>query len=164
MTVTYEESYLRSGQARADLSALNTRFVHNFVTNDVAAHAELLHPAFVAIQGDGSVLDREAYLRGWATGFSAEAIPYWDTRAEVIRVIGTVGLVRSTNGFVVRVDGVESERFLTYTDTYVYELGHWLCVQAQLTPVQPAHVPPASTIVSVYQDGVREPAPGSAPR
>lgn len=156
MTLAAEEYYLRSEQAAADLRALNARFIHNFVTNDVDGHARLLHETFVAIQSDGSVLDRETYLKNWATGFSAEAIPYWDTRAEVIRVLGPLGLVRSTNVFVVRHGDTEVERATTYTDSYLFESGQWLCVQAQLTAVQPAHVPPPATIVGIYRDGVKQ--------
>lgn len=31
------------------LSALNKRFIHNFVTNDVQSHDAILHPHFRAI-------------------------------------------------------------------------------------------------------------------
>lgn len=151
---------IRYVQAADDLRALNARFIHNFVTNDVEGHSRLLHETFVAIQSDGSVLDRATYLRNWATGFSAQAIPYWDTRGEVIRIVGGLGLVRSTNVFVVRNDGEEIERATTYTDTYLFVRGQWLCVQAQLTAVQPAHVPAASTIVSVYREGLKEEVAG----
>jgi len=148
--------YLQSGQAITDLRAINARFIHNFVTNDIVAHGLLLHETFVAIQRDGSVLDRATYLDQWATGFSAEAIPYWETRGEVIRIVGDVGLVRSTNVFVVRRDGEEHELASTYTDTYVFTDGRWLCLQAQLTSTEPPHVPAAATVVSIYRDGVKQ--------
>ena len=137
-----------------ELRAINAQYIHNFITNDVENHARLLHPDFEAIRGDGSVVTRSEYLRDWAKAFSPEVIPYWDTRDESITVVGETALVRSTNRFLIRRDGVETEQVTTYTDTYVFVDGRWLCVQAQTTPVAAAHVPPESTIVSVYVDGV----------
>ena len=136
-----------------ELREINARFIHNFVTNDARAHGRLLHEAFVAIQSDGSVLDRATYLARWPTGFDPDVIPYWDTRGETITVVGDVALVRSTNVFVVVSDGAETKRATTYTDTYLRREGRWLCVQAQLTPVAPPYVPGVDTIVSVYVRG-----------
>lgn len=141
----------------AELRALNARFIHNFVTNDVPSHDDLLHPDFVCVQGDGSLLDRAAYLRGWATGFDPDVIPRWETRDELITIVGDVGLVRSTNVFTVASDGTVSERAIRYTDTYLHEGDRWWCLQAQLTPVAPAHTPGPETTVSVYLRGVKQP-------
>lgn len=146
----------RPANALDDLRRINARFVHNFVTNDVAAHERLLHPAFVTLQGDGSVLDRAAYLAQWATGFSPEAIPYWDARGEHITVLDDVALVRAVNQFVVVADGQDVLRAARYTDTYVRAGDRWLCVQAQITPVPPQHVPPEDTIVNLYVRGVKQ--------
>jgi hypothetical protein len=151
---TVDDVYLRSERAVEELRAINARFIHNFVTNDAEGHSRLLHETFVAIQSDGSVLDRATYLKNWESGFSAEVIPYWDTRGEIIRVVGSTALVRATNAFVVCKDGVEVERATTYTDTYTYVHGEWLCLQAQSTAVQPVHAPAATTIISVYRAGV----------
>lgn len=155
MTST-DDDYLASPQALEDLRAIHARFIHNFVTNDVPSHDALLHPDFVTIQSNGAKLDRAAYLTQWATGFSPEVIPYWDTRDEHITVVDNVALVRATNRFVAVVDGVSSEHVLTYTDTYVHRDGAWTCIQAQITPVRPEHHPGDDTIISVYVDGVRQ--------
>jgi hypothetical protein len=32
-----------------ELRALNARFIHNFVTNDVVSHDAILHPGFINI-------------------------------------------------------------------------------------------------------------------
>jgi hypothetical protein len=137
------------------LRMLNARFVHNFVTNDVARHDSLLHPLFTAIQSDGSVLDRVAYLAGWARGFDPRVIPYWDTRGEHITVVGDTALVRATNVFDV-VMGTRSWRAITYTDTYVRAGGSWLCLQAQLTAVTADVLPDPATIVNRYVHGVAQ--------
>ena len=137
-------------QAVDDLRVINAQFIDNFVTNDVAAHDALLHPSFLYVRGDGSRVDRATYLDGWATGFDPEVIVYWDVRDELITVVGDVALVRSTNKETIRQDGREVTSMSTYTDTYVVEDGHWLCAQAQITPVARDNEPADDTIVAVW--------------
>lgn len=152
--------YLASSLALADLSALNARFIENFVTNDVAAHDALLHPLFSAIQSDGRQIDRASYLRRWATGFDPDVIVYWDLRDERIAIFGNIALVRATNKHVMRraggKAGDETAGMTIYTDIYLYERGAWSCIQAQSTTVAPGQEPGDDTILSVYIKGVRQ--------
>lgn len=143
-------------EAVRDLRRLNALFIENFVRNDVAAHDAILHPDFIYIRSDGGRVDRATYLRGWATGFDPQVIPYWDVRDELITVIGDVGLVRATNKEIVRRDGHEIAAMSTYTDTYVREGGAWKCLQAQITPVAKGREPGDETIISIYLDGIRQ--------
>lgn len=135
------------------LRALNKRFIHNFVTNDVASHDAILHPAFRAIQPDGSFKARDAYLRYWASGFDPKVIPYSDMRGETIVVLGSTALVGAVTRWVRVRDGAETIGMTRYTDTYVLEGDKWLCVLAQLTLVAPKHYPLDETIVVKYLDG-----------
>lgn len=135
------------------LRALNKRFIHNFVTNDIVSHGALLHPAFRAIQPNGGLVARDAYLRYWATGFDSGVITYWDMRGETIVVAGTTALVGAVNRWVRVRDGAETVGMTRYTDTYVLEGGQWLCVLAQLTPVAPKQYPPDDGIVVRYLKG-----------
>ncbi len=163
---TAEAEYLASPRAVQDLRAINARFIHHFVTNDVVAHDALLHPDFVTIQGDGARLDRATYLAQWATGFSADRIPYWDTRDEQITVVGGVALVRATNRYVLATPGGATAARVevsTYTDTYVRHDGAWFCVQAQVTPVREEHQPGDDTVVSVYLHGEKQDLSGRRP-
>jgi len=139
------------------LRALNKRFIHNFVTNDVASHDAILHPAFRAIQPNGSLVARDAYLRYWASGFDPKVITYWDMRDETIVVAGATALVGAVNRWVRVRDGAETVGMTRYTDTYVLDGGQWLCVMAQLTTVAPEHVPADSTIVVKYLEGKLQP-------
>lgn len=136
------------------LRALNKRFIHNFVTNDVASHDTILHPAFRTIQPNGCLVSRDTYLRNWASGFDPRVIAYWDMRAETIVVAGTTALVGAVNRWVRVRDGAETIGMTRYTDTYVLEGGKWLCVLAQLTLVAPEHYPPDDTIVIRYFEGI----------
>ena len=138
------------------LSSLNKRFIHNFVTNDVASHDAILHPGFRAIYSAGNHIDRASYLKDWATGFDPDVITYWDMRDERINVYGDVALVGATNRWIRVREGVETPGMTCYTDTYVRAGGQWLCILAQLTPVAPENYPADDTIVVKYLRGVRQ--------
>jgi hypothetical protein len=136
-----------------ELRALNARFIHNFITNDVPSHDAILHEGFICITPLGARVGRADYLRAWATGFDAGRIPYYDYRDERIDVFGDTALVRSTNKRVSLADGVETVAMTLYTDIYVRRDGAWKCIQAQITPVAPANYPPDGTIVRKYVKG-----------
>ena len=136
------------------LKALNARFIHNFITNDVPSHDAILHRDFVCMTARGTRENRDAYLKRWATGFDPEVVVYWDTRDEQITIISNVALVRSTNKHTIKRGGTETTGMTTYTDTYLFENGEWKCIQAQLTPVIPAAYPDDDTVVGVYLKGV----------
>jgi hypothetical protein len=97
----------------ATLSALNKRFIHNFVTNDVPSHNAILHPLFRTIDTLGSHTDRASYLEEWATGFDPDVITYWDMRDERITLIGDVALVGATNRWTRVRNGIETVSILT---------------------------------------------------
>jgi ketosteroid isomerase-like protein len=147
---------LQSDATMDELRALNARFIHNFVTNDVASHDAILHQDFINIWPTGQRWDRASYLKYWATAFDPKIIVYWDVRDELITVIGDVALVRATNKSIRRRDGKEVTGMTTYTDTYLVADGAWKCIQAQITAVAPEHYPADDTIVSVYIEGKRQ--------
>ncbi len=142
--------------AHETLRALNARFIHNFVTNDVASHDAILHPDFVTIQSNGTRQTRKDYLVRWASGFDPGVIIYWDTRDEHIAIFGAVALVSATNKHTVRRDGRDETGMTAYTDTYFLENGQWRCIQAQLTPVATGQGPSDDTIVNVYIRGQKQ--------
>ncbi len=139
------------------LRALNARFIHNFVTNDVASHDAILHPRFICITQSGARRNRADYLRDWAHGFDPQVLLHWDTRDERIDVFGDVALVRATNKHIHRKDGAEITGMTCYTDTYLREQGRWLCIQAQLTTLTPQHYPAEHTVINTYLRGVLQP-------
>ena len=138
------------------LSALNKRFIHNFVTNDVTSQDAILHPSFRAIYSQGNHIDRASCLTRWATGFDPNVIIYWDMRYQRINVYGDLALVGATNRWIRVRDGIETLGMTCYTDTYVRTNGSWLCVLVQLTPVSPEHFPDDNSIVVKYLRGVRQ--------
>lgn len=140
----------------AELKALNARFIHNYVTNDVDSHDAMMHPDFICIGPKGTRQNRADYLRQWATQFDPEVVVYWDVRDEVITIIDNVALVRSTNKRTIRQDGTETTGMSTYTDTYLFQKGQWKCIQAQIQTLPPESYPGDETIVSVYIKGKRQ--------
>ena len=138
----------------AQLKLINARFIHNFVTNDVASHEKIIHPQFVHISSTGRWIDRAQYLHDWKTGFDPNVIVYWDYRNEKITVIGTTALVRSVNKYTLVKEGKEITAMSQYTDTYVKENGMWRCIQAQITNVGSENYPSDETIVKKYVRGV----------
>ncbi|MBI3504089.1 MAG: nuclear transport factor 2 family protein [Proteobacteria bacterium] len=135
------------------LRALNAKFIHNFVTNDVPSHDAILHERFRYIGSNGARQDRTAYLARWATGFDPDVLVYWDIRDERIDVFGDAALVCSVNKWIVAKDGKETSGMSLYTDAYVRENGGWKCIQAQITGVQPDQYPGDETIIRKYVRG-----------
>lgn len=137
-----------------ELRALNARFIHNYVTNDVVSHDQITHPRFLHMSSAGAIVDRATYLKQWASGFDPNVVVYWDMRGERIDVFGDFALVRAVNRHVLIKDGKEVTGMSAYTDTYVREDGRWLCVQAQITAVAPENYPSDDTIVCRYLKGL----------
>ncbi|MBK7306754.1 MAG: nuclear transport factor 2 family protein [Chitinophagaceae bacterium] len=130
------------------LKKLNAAFIHNFVTNDVAAHSLIIHKDFIRISSDGQCTGRKKYLEDWAHGFGDTK--YWDYRNEDIKIFGNMALVHSQNKCIIIQDGKELISYWMYTDTYIKENGEWKCVQAQIGKVTPENFARDETIVRKY--------------
>lgn len=138
----------------AELQALNRRFVHHFVTRDVAAHDALLHRRFHCITPDGARMERAGYLAYWATAFDPAVLVYWDLRDERIECFGSVALVSATNRWVRSRGAATVDGATCYTDTYIREDGRWRCVLAQLTPVGAPGERDSAGVVVRYHAGL----------
>jgi ketosteroid isomerase-like protein len=141
------------GDPLPELRALNAKFIHNFVTNDVPSHDAIIHQRFMCIMPNGIRMGRDDYLKHWAHAFDPEVLVYWDYRNEVITTFGNVALVVATNKHTRRKDGHDTTGMTTYTDTYLRQEGSWKCIHAQLTSVSPEHHPSDDTIVRKYIKG-----------
>jgi hypothetical protein len=117
------------------LSALNARFIKNFITQDTVSHNEIIHKDFVCINNDGSIIGRNEYMSGWSGAYERSGYTSFGFTDEYIRVFGNMALVRSKTVYVKKKDGQTIEGSTVYTDTYIKENGKWFCVQAQITPV-----------------------------
>lgn len=118
------------------LSALNKQFIQNFLHQDAVAHNEIIHPNFVCIESDGSIVHREEYLKNWASDYDHSGYQSFDYTDEFIRIFHDMALVRAKTVYTKSVGGKVVKGYTIYTDTYVKEHGQWKCVQAQITPVK----------------------------
>lgn len=117
------------------LSKLNAQFIENFVNEDVAAHEKIIHFDFVCINGDGTISNREDYMKSWATAYTESGYTSFSITDENIRIFGDMAMVRSKTVYAKKVNGEIVPGNSLYTDTYIKENGEWLCVQAHITPV-----------------------------
>jgi Domain of unknown function (DUF4440) len=117
------------------LSELNAQFIKNFINQDAVAHNKIIHKDFLCINSDGSITNREDYIKGWETGYQHSGYTTFSYTDEYIRIFGNMALVRSKTVFTKMADGKEVSGNSVYTDTYIKENGEWFCVQAQLTRI-----------------------------
>jgi hypothetical protein len=139
-TVVVSESLFRSNPQSMDddhqtLSALNKKFIHNFITQDTVAHNEIIHKDFVCIDNSGEIMNRRTYMEQWSHSFNDGKFESFTYHDEDIRIFGNMALVRSRTKYRKTGNG-KTEGGSVYTDTYVKEHGRWWCVQAQITPLK----------------------------
>ena|SRR5215203_422469 len=118
------------------LRELNAQFINNFLTQDTSSHNKIIHKDFICIESSGQIVNRETYMRNWATDHDNSGYLTFSYSNEVIRIFGNMALVRSRTNYSKIVDGKTVEGNTIYTDTYIKENGKWLCVQAQITSVR----------------------------
>ena len=118
----------------AQLSALNGQFIQDFLHNDTAAHNKIIYKDFVCIVGNGTVVNRDDYMKGWSHGYDASVYKSFVMQNELIRIFGNTALVRAETPYTYINNGKEISGTTIYTDTYIKLDGRWWCIQAQLTP------------------------------
>lgn len=118
----------------AQLSALNAQFIQNFLHNDTVAHNKIIYKDFVCIVGNGAVISRDDYMKGWSHGYDPTLYKSFVMQDEFIRVFGNTALVRAETPYNYIDNGKEMSGTTVYTDTYIKINGRWWCIQAQLTP------------------------------
>jgi ketosteroid isomerase-like protein len=111
------------------ITRLNQEYVDAFLKSDVAWYRDHLADDFVCIVGDGSVLDRDAFLRDTAGGPGVKSYALKDVR---VRSYGSFAVVNATGEFT-RLDGtIGTSR---YTDVWGLQDGKWKTVSAQITRI-----------------------------
>ena len=109
------------------LERLTWEYVNAFMNADVEWYRENLADEFVVIESDGSLFNKEQFLRNTLKGSD---VADYKLHEVDIRVYGSAGLVRAT-GVWTRADG--SMGMSRYTDVYVRDSGRWKTVSAQIT-------------------------------
>ncbi|HEV8273019.1 MAG TPA: nuclear transport factor 2 family protein [Chitinophagaceae bacterium] len=116
------------------LSALNAQFIQDFLHNDTVAHNKIIYKDFVCIIGNGTVVSRDDYMKGWSHGYDPAVYKSFVMQNELIRIFSNTALVRAETPYTYISGGKEISGITIYTDTYIKLNGRWWCIQAQLTP------------------------------
>jgi ketosteroid isomerase-like protein len=109
------------------LARLNQQYVDAFMNADVDWYREHLADEFVVIESDGSLLNKEQFLRNTVKG---PDVADYKLHEVDIRIYGNAALVRAT-GVWTREDGKMG--MSRYIDVYVRQNGGWKTVSAQIT-------------------------------
>ena len=111
------------------LVALNHGYVQAFVRGDAAWYDAHLWPEFEALEPDGSITNRAAFLEG-----ARAPMRYRAFREDSVRVklLGDVALITAITPYT-RADGTRGTS--RYTDTWVRRHGAWKVLHAQITPM-----------------------------
>jgi ketosteroid isomerase-like protein len=109
------------------LARLNQEYVNAFMNADVDWYREHLADEFVVIESDGSLLNKEQFLRNTVKGSD---VTDYKLHEVDIRIYGNAALVRAT-GVWTREDGRMG--MSRYIDVYVRQNGGWKTVSAQIT-------------------------------
>ena len=109
------------------LARLNQEYVDAFMNADVDWYREHLAEEFVVIESDGSLLNKEQFLRNPVKG---PDVADYKLHEVDIRIYGNAALVRAT-GVWTREDGKMG--MSRYIDVYVRKNGGWQTVSAQIT-------------------------------
>jgi len=109
------------------LRALNRDYIRSVQTSDVGRFAELLAPDFLCSNPDGSLVDREAFLKQTARPVTISGLQAHDVN---IRVLGDVAIVHARTTYA-GVDGRAGSG--RYTDVWARREGRWLAISAHVT-------------------------------
>ena len=109
------------------LRQLNEDYVKASLAGDVEWYRTHLADEFVCIDSDGSVLDKEAFLRLTAEG--SDLAEYRLVEVD-LRFYGDVALVRATGSWTAKNGTPGLSRYL---DIYVQSGDDWKAVSAQIT-------------------------------
>jgi ketosteroid isomerase-like protein len=117
----------QAGRDEQTLIRLNQEYVNAFMKADVDWYREHLADEFVVIESDGSLLNKEQFLRNTING---PDVADYKLHEVDIRIYENTALVRAS-GVWTREDGKMG--MSRYTDVYVRQNGGWKTVSAQIT-------------------------------
>jgi ketosteroid isomerase-like protein len=109
------------------LLELNALYIRSVQQSDVAAFRQFLAPDFMCSNGDGSYLDREAFLRVSAAPAKISGLEAHDVD---VRIAGDTAIIHGRTSYAMPGGARGNGR---YTDVYQRRDGRWLAVAAHVT-------------------------------
>lgn len=110
-----------------DLLALNRDYIRSVQTSDVARFRQILADDFLCSQPDGSLLDREAFLKQTALPVKISDLAASDVK---VRLLGDVAIIHARTTYALPDGRAGAGR---YTDVWARRNGKWLAVSAHVT-------------------------------
>ena len=114
----------------AAIKALNTAWIHAYMTKDTAVVSRIWADDMILINPAGKKMTKPEMLHALATGpdFQSAQVDTAD-----VRLIGNVGLITAHLTFTFNVDGKATTGHTGYLDVYEKRNGRWVCVAAHVT-------------------------------
>ena len=110
-----------------ELIALNNDYIHSVQHGDVRRFNEILAEDFLCSNPDGSLVDKQQFLRQTARPVSITDLTALDVR---VRLLGDVAIIHARTSYATA-DG--ERRNGRYTDVWARRDGRWLAVSAHVT-------------------------------
>jgi len=111
------------------LLALNRDYIRSVQTSDVRRFAELLAPDFLCSNPDGSLVDRDGFLKQTARPVTIANLEADEVN---VRLFGDFAIVHARTTFTGADGRAGSGR---YTDVWARQNGRWLAISAHVTRV-----------------------------
>ena len=109
------------------LQALNRDYINSVQNSDVRRFDEILADDFMCSNPDGSLIDRDAFLKQTARPVGISNLEAVDVK---IRILGDVAIIHARTTYT-RPDGQAGSG--RYTDVWARRDGSWLAVSAHVT-------------------------------
>ncbi len=109
------------------LLALNRDYISSVQTSDVRRFDEILAPDFLCSNPDGSLVDRDAFLKQTALPVTISNLQADQVN---VRLLGDFAIIHARTAYV-RADGRAGAG--RYTDVWAKRQGRWLAVSAHVT-------------------------------
>jgi len=106
---------------------LNRDYIRSVQDSDVSRFQEILADDFLCSQPDGSLLDREAFLKHTAVPVKISNLEAHDVN---VRILGDIAIIHARTTYTLADGGPGYGR---YTDVWARRNGHWLAVSAHVT-------------------------------
>lgn len=109
------------------LTGLNRDYINSVQTSDVRRFDEILADDFLCSHPDGSLVDRQTFLKQTAQPVAISNLTAHDVQ---IRLMGDVAIIHARTSYA-RPDGQPGAG--RYTDVWARRGGRWLAVSAHVT-------------------------------
>lgn len=106
---------------------LNRDYIRSVQTSDVGRFEEILAHDFVCSNPDGSLVDRQGFLKQTASPVAISDLQAHDVK---VRLLGDIAIIHARTVYTKPDGGAGCGR---YTDVWARRNGNWLAVSAHVT-------------------------------